>query len=134
MKISRKTCFLPRLDAEAVRRACQSPVGRDPRAHSRPAAFQLVTIMRFCLFLLGFVTLSFAQDDFLYGTFPPGFLWGVATSAYQIEGAWNESGENIWDRMIHTDPTSIIDGSNADIASDSYNHYLEDAQLAADLG
>ncbi|KAF4520190.1 hypothetical protein B566_EDAN003903 [Ephemera danica] len=36
--------------------------------------------------------------------------------------------------MIHTDPTSIIDGSNADIASDSYNHYLEDAQLAADLG
>lgn len=32
------------------------------------------------------------DDDFLYGTFPPDFEWGVATSAYNIEGAWNEDG------------------------------------------
>jgi len=32
------------------------------------------------------------EDDFLYGTFPTGFLWGLATSSYQIEGAWSEDG------------------------------------------
>jgi hypothetical protein len=32
------------------------------------------------------------EDDFLYGTFPDGFLWGLATSSYQIEGAWDENG------------------------------------------
>lgn len=33
------------------------------------------------------------QEDFLYDTFPEGFLWGTATSAYQTEGAWQEDGE-----------------------------------------
>jgi Glycosyl hydrolase family 1 len=33
-----------------------------------------------------------AQDDFLYGNFPDGFMWGAATAAYQIEGAWNADG------------------------------------------
>ena len=32
------------------------------------------------------------EDEFLYGTFPEGFTWGVATASYQIEGAWNVSG------------------------------------------
>lgn len=38
--------------------------------------------------------LTMAQDDFLYGTFPEGFVWGAATAAYQIEGAWDADGTN----------------------------------------
>jgi len=36
------------------------------------------------------------DGDFLYKQFPDDFLWGTATSAYQIEGAWNADGEVLW--------------------------------------
>jgi Glycosyl hydrolase family 1 len=39
--------------------------------------------------------LTMAQDDFLYGTFPDGFVWGAATAAYQIEGAWDADGKSL---------------------------------------
>lgn len=53
-----------------------------------------------------------------------------------IAGAWNldGKGENIWDRFIHQNPSVIVDGSNADVACDSYHKYKEDIQLLKYLG
>lgn len=68
-------------------------------------------------------------------SFPGGFLWGTATSAYQIEGAVNEDdrGPSIWDRFAHTGG-KIQDRSNADVADDHYHRYKEDVQLMKALG
>ena len=67
--------------------------------------------------------------------FPRNFLWGTATSAYQIEGAAKEDGRgpSIWDRFAHT-PGAIDDNSNADVASDHYHLYRQDVQLMKALG
>jgi beta-glucosidase len=67
--------------------------------------------------------------------FPSDFLWGTATSAYQIEGAVNddERGPSIWDRYAHTHG-NILDQSNADVANDHYHRYKEDVQLIKALG
>ena len=67
--------------------------------------------------------------------FPDGFLWGTATAAYQVEGAWNEDGkgESIWDRFAHT-PGKIKNGDTGDVAVDHYHRYKEDVQLMKALG
>ncbi len=66
--------------------------------------------------------------------FPPGFLWGTATAAYQIEGAWAEDGkgESIWDRFVHT-PGKIRSGETGDVACDHYHRYREDVALMRDM-
>ncbi|XP_068626399.1 myrosinase 1-like [Battus philenor] len=68
--------------------------------------------------------------------FPPKFMFGVATAAYQIEGAWNVSGkgESIWDRYTHTHPERIFDHNNGDITDDSYHRVDEDVKLLVELG
>jgi beta-glucosidase len=67
--------------------------------------------------------------------FPKGFLWGVATSSYQIEGAWNEDGKgpSIWDTFAHT-PGRIRNGDTGDVAIDHYHRYKEDVQLMKNAG
>lgn len=68
-------------------------------------------------------------------TFPAGFLWGAATSAYQIEGAWNEDGrgESIWDRFCRT-LGNVVDGGTGDVACDHYHRWREDVVLMQGLG
>ncbi|MCL7047807.1 hypothetical protein MKW94_004036 [Papaver nudicaule] len=67
--------------------------------------------------------------------FPPDFVFGVATSAYQVEGASNEGGrgDSIWDIFTRTEG-KILDGSNGDIAVDQYHLYKEDVELMSKLG
>ena len=74
------------------------------------------------------------QTSELKQFFPSSFTWGVATSAYQIEGAANEDGRgaSIWDTFTHT-KGKIIDGSTGDVACDHYHRYAEDVDLIASL-
>jgi beta-glucosidase len=67
--------------------------------------------------------------------FPSTFTWGVATSAFQIEGGATADGKgpSIWDTFSHT-PGKVIDGSNGDVACDHYHRYPEDVTLMAGLG
>ena len=67
--------------------------------------------------------------------FPASFLWGAATSAYQVEGSplADGAGPSIWHRFAHT-PGRVSDDDNGDIACDQYRRYAEDAALMQRLG
>ena len=67
--------------------------------------------------------------------FPEGFLWGCATSAYQIEGAVavDGRGPTIWDTFAHT-PGKTYKGQTGDVADDSYHRFAEDVRLLKELG
>ncbi|HYG58476.1 MAG TPA: family 1 glycosylhydrolase, partial [Symbiobacteriaceae bacterium] len=67
--------------------------------------------------------------------FPAGFLWGSATSSYQVEGAVQEDGrgESIWDRFCRV-PGKVSGGHTGDIACDHYHRWQEDLDLVASLG
>jgi beta-glucosidase len=68
-------------------------------------------------------------------SFPADFLWGVATSAYQIEGAVAEGGRgpSIWDTFSHT-PGAVDNGDTGDEACDHYHRWREDLDLMIELG
>src|SRR6185312_10064130 len=67
--------------------------------------------------------------------FPPGFLWGCSTSAYQIEGSplADGAGPSIWQRFAHT-PGLMADGDHGDIACDHYRLWKQDVALMKRLG
>jgi beta-glucosidase len=67
--------------------------------------------------------------------FPKDFMWGTATAAYQIEGAYQKDGRglSIWDTFSHT-PGKVYQGDNGDMACDSYHRFEEDIQLMKELG
>jgi beta-glucosidase len=66
--------------------------------------------------------------------FPEGFLWGAATSSYQIEGAVHQDGRgpSIWDTQCH-DTDLVKDGHTGDVAADHYNRWADDVELMAEL-
>ncbi|HKA67688.1 MAG TPA: family 1 glycosylhydrolase, partial [Actinomycetes bacterium] len=67
--------------------------------------------------------------------FPDGFHWGVATSSYQVEGAWNEDGKgpSIWDTYAHASG-NIKNDENGDVANDHFHRYKEDVALMRSIG
>ncbi|MET8506601.1 GH1 family beta-glucosidase [Streptomyces sp. NPDC004787] len=67
--------------------------------------------------------------------FPPGFRWGTATAAYQIEGAAREDGRtpSIWDTFSHT-PGRVRNGDTGDVAADHYHRTAEDIALLRRIG
>jgi beta-glucosidase len=68
-------------------------------------------------------------------SFPKDFLFGVATAAYQIEGAAHEDGrkDSIWDAFARV-PGAVVDAHNGDVACDHYHRYADDVELMASLG
>ncbi|MBQ8087560.1 MAG: beta-glucosidase, partial [Clostridia bacterium] len=63
------------------------------------------------------------------------FIWGAATAAYQIEGAWNEDGKglSVWDDFSHEEG-KVFSNHNGDVACDHYHRYEEDIALMVSLG
>ncbi|XP_063391811.1 myrosinase 1-like [Cydia fagiglandana] len=78
----------------------------------------------------GFVTPKLAKR------FPENFLFGVSSSAYQIEGSWNidGKGQSTWDYYLHKQPDIVEDGTNADVTTDSYRLFKQDIQMLKHLG
>ena len=68
-------------------------------------------------------------------SFPAHFLWGAASAAYQVEGAWNADGKglSVWDLFTRI-PGKTFRGSNGDVAVDHYCRYREDIALMAEMG
>src|SRR6202522_3869694 len=66
--------------------------------------------------------------------FPKDFLWGTATSAFQVEGAWNEDGkgESTWDRFSHT-AGKIRGAATADVACDHYHRFQDDLAMVKQM-
>lgn len=66
--------------------------------------------------------------------FPPTFLWGSATAAYQVEGAHDADGRapSIWDTFAKT-PGKVVGGDSGDVACDHYHRFREDVALMKSL-
>ncbi|KAK4855446.1 hypothetical protein QYF36_007427 [Acer negundo] len=95
--------------------------------------FILTILLRISLAAL--ITPSYGTASLNRSSFPPGFIFGTASSAYQYEGAANEGGRrpSLWDTFTHRYPDKINDGSNGDVAIDSYNLYKEDVGIMKEM-
>ena len=64
--------------------------------------------------------------------FPEDFLWGAASAAYQVEGAYDEDGKGLssWDAFVKI-PGKTFKGTTGDVAVDHYHRYKEDVKLMA---
>nr|BAO04179.1 hypothetical protein [Delphinium grandiflorum] len=84
------------------------------------------------LIFLAFASTSYPAAAYSRGDFPPEFVFGSGTSAYQVEGAAAEDGRtpSIWDTVAHSGESM----DNGDVACDQYHKYKEDVQLMVDTG
>ncbi|KAG9447398.1 hypothetical protein H6P81_013526 [Aristolochia fimbriata] len=128
----------PRLSAEWYSNFLHSSQRRSFDSYSFRTMVRLYLILLRRLFLVLVVVTAclsgrgaavFTRDDF-----PPGFLFGAGSSAYQVEGAAAEDGRkpSIWDTFTHAGKT--LDKSTADIAADQYHKYKEDVELMHKMG
>jgi len=87
------------------------------------------------LLLLGLLDLPWATAAVRRSDFPASFLFGTATSSYQIEGAYLEGNKSLsnWDVFTHI-PGRIEDGSTGDTADDHYHRFEDDVELMHSLG
>ncbi|MGH2417475.1 MAG: glycoside hydrolase family 1 protein, partial [Candidatus Limnocylindria bacterium] len=71
----------------------------------------------------------------LAARFPPGFAWGAATAAYQVEGGADADGRtpSIWDTFSHT-AGRTLNGETGDVACDHFHRWRDDLDLMASLG
>ncbi|GLJ04710.1 hypothetical protein SUGI_0001730 [Cryptomeria japonica] len=86
------------------------------------------------IFLITFLGLA-STEELSAQDFPPGFIFGVGSAAYQYEGAAAEDGRkpSIWDTFVHI-KGNTVDGSTGDVAVDQYHRYKEDVELMSKMG
>jgi len=79
----------------------------------------------------GLMAKVLADEELKRSDFGKDFIWGTATAAYQIEGAWDQDGkgESIWDHFTHTKKNKIKTRENGDVACDFYHKYESDIEL-----
>ncbi|XP_067949632.1 cytosolic beta-glucosidase-like [Watersipora subatra] len=93
-------------------------------------------ITELTLTLIQYFSLTANEEGrFLKKRFPDDFMWGTATSSYQVEGAWDADGKgwSAWDTYVRK-PGKVADGSTGNVACDSYHRYKEDIELLKELG
>ncbi|KAF3588701.1 hypothetical protein F2Q69_00025680, partial [Brassica cretica] len=90
-------------------------------------------IILLLLLILAFTEVSSLEEGYSRDDFPPGFVFGSGTSAYQAEGAAEEDGRtrSIWDVFAHAGHSG---GATGDVACDQYHKYKEDVKLMVEIG
>ncbi|XP_024020700.1 beta-glucosidase 12-like [Morus notabilis] len=90
----------------------------------------------FLLLLLSLAYLLFSRAEGYLSreSFPPNFIFGTSSSAYQYEGAGNGRGPHIWDTFTATHPEKILDHTTGAIGAGFYYHYKEDIDLLKEIG
>nr|WPM03621.1 glycoside hydrolase family 1 [Phyllotreta armoraciae] len=91
---------------------------------------------KFCIFTIiagTIISIVLATNNH---RFPKDFLFGTATSSYQIEGGWNADGkgESMWDNYVHNNPGFVADNSTGDVACNSYYQWRDDINMLKELG
>ncbi|KAB2080560.1 hypothetical protein ES319_A05G074800v1 [Gossypium barbadense] len=98
-------------------------------------AAKLNLVFNFFIFQLKFVVFAaVGGGGYSRSDFPPGFVFGASTSAYQYEGAADKDGRTpgIWDTFVHAEGN--FNEGNGDVACDGYHKYKEDVRLMVDTG